>query len=96
MSEPKNTFQQDADKSGQWRAIVNGDLWADVLLHSRSEFLDREPTPEQQKGAKMFVDILTTIADPEKVDLEGMKKGLHHNLDNPKPVQKPVTPKKEK
>lgn len=90
--QPKNAFQADGQLSGQWRAIIHGEQWAKVLLYARSEFLDTAPTPEQQKGAKAFIDILEQIAEPLEVELPALPTGLDHKLDNPKPK---ITPKKE-
>ena len=99
MSEikPKNRFQEDGALSGQWRAIVHSEQWAKTMLYARSEFLDTAPTPEQQKGAKAFIDILEQIAEPEEADFAVLPTGLDHNMDNPAPKRKTEPkPKKDK
>jgi len=81
----KNSFQSDKDLARWWSAACHDDRFSKVLLYVRSEFLDSgtdATSPEGIRGARMFENILLTIADNEETTMRLPGPGLNHDLDN--------------
>lgn len=64
---PKEQFLKLEDKANSWRSTSRSDLLLLTLTYSFSEFAlsTPEPSAEQIKGVRNFIDIMLNLAEPK-------------------------------
>lgn len=63
---PKEQFLSIEDVSNKWRSMARAELFLTVLTYSFSEYaLTQEPTAEQIRGVRNFIETLLNLAEPK-------------------------------
>lgn len=91
----KELFQSKKPLLNWWARIIDDPLFAEVLLHARSEFIERGVNELELKGAREYEIILTSLTQAEPSDLPIPSPGLHHYIDEmpPMPTESEPSPK---
>lgn len=95
---PKELFLRSRERAEKLRAVVKTLWFQDCLVTVRSEmFQHPNLSDEQMKGARLFEEILLTLAD-EEPESEPLASGINHDIDTVKRGQKaePQTANKKK
>lgn len=87
---PKAQFLSDATTRDLWHAVAHTDWFQKVLVHVRAELnTGRSLTPDEQNGARLFSDILETIADESVPDPVLHPPRLDRTIENPRQMAQP-------
>ncbi len=69
-----------------WAKIIDDPMFAEVILHARSEFIERGPTELELRGARLYEIILTNLTQPGPSDMPIPDPGLHHQVEQIPPM----------
>jgi hypothetical protein len=92
----KDLFQSKKPLFQWWAHVTSDPLFAEVLLHARSVFIEMSPTESALLGAREYERIWIDLAEASPSDIELPSPGLHHNIEEipprpgaPEPPPKP-------
>lgn len=85
MTTSKELLLRDKELCAQLAAVTNAHWFSKCLLYVRGELMQADVTAETLRGAKLFENILMTIASENSRPPEPLRSGLQHDLDRPKP-----------
>lgn len=96
MNATKALFQSKKELRKWWAGVVDDPRFADVLLHSRSAFLESGATSDNLAGARYYEAILTNLPAADPAGGEFPSPGLIHHPETMPPQPGEVTKPKRK
>jgi hypothetical protein len=96
MIEPKQQFLSQLPAESNFRNVIISDVFQRALILSFTQLAIETISPEQLKGAKRFVEILTDIGTPSAPPKDFPDKKLDHSVfhspqEQPKKTKKKAT-----
>lgn len=88
----RELFQSKKPLLHWWARIIDDPMFAEVLLHARSDFIEGGPTEAQLAGARSYEMILTSLAEAGPSDMPIPSPGLHHYTEEIPPMPKALEP----
>ncbi len=82
----KELFQSKKPLLHWWAKIIDDPMFAEVILHARSEFIERGPNELELKGAREYEQILTSLTEAYPSDMPIPSPGLHHYIEEIPPM----------
>lgn len=92
MTSTKELFHSKKPLRNWWAKIVEDPQFAEVLLHTRSAFIEGGLTEAQLQGAGEYERILTSLHEAEPGPVEIPSPGLHHNYEPEPPMPRAPEP----
>lgn len=83
MSLAKDLYLRDKDEANKGLVIVKDDSLARLIIFSKSEYAQQNPTKEQMEGVNRFVNILLNLPETEEKSVEMPNSGLNHESSAP-------------
>ncbi len=88
----KDLFQTKKPLRNWWAHTVDDPMWGEVLLHARSAFIEMGPSEAELKGARIYEQLLTALAEADDLGAELPNPGLIHHVDQAPPMPHAPTP----
>jgi len=82
----KDLFQSKKPLFQWWAHVTSDPLFAEVLLHARSVFIEMSPTEAALLGAREYERIWIDLAEASPSDIELPSPGLHHQIEEVPPM----------
>lgn len=97
MPTTQEIFESKKDLRNWWARVIDDPRYAEVLLHARSMLLESVQGEAAINGARVYENILTSIASAPPTEAEMPNPGLLHNVDQipTPPVAEPAPAPKE-
>lgn len=83
MSLAKDLYLRDKDEANKGLAIVKNDSLTRLIIFSKSEFAQQNPTKEQMEGVNRFINILLNLPETEPDIAQIPDAGLNHEPSAP-------------
>jgi hypothetical protein len=82
----KDLFQSKKPLLQWWIRIIDDPMFAEVLLHARSEFIEMGPDEATLRGAREYESILRSLSEAGPSDMPIPTPGIFHNTEEVPPM----------
>ncbi len=89
---PKELLLKNKDLRDKLSAVAHSEWFSEALMYVLAEAAPSLDSADKHKGARVFQDILLSIADDEPVRPERIKSGINHAFDEVKEEQTKTNP----